>query len=64
MEAMLIAALIYIAVGAACCAHPRGRALPGDFGWRGQFAVFRDTLPDVLCWPLVLWRLTQGSAPD
>jgi len=31
-----------------------------DFHWRGQVAIFLDTLPTVLTWPLVVWRLAAA----
>lgn len=56
MEFILTAVLVYIAIGAACFAHPASPALPDDFHWRNQIGVFRATLPEVLAWPLALWR--------
>jgi hypothetical protein len=56
MEILLISALCYIAIGAAFFAHPASPALPDDFHWRSQIAVFRATLPEVVLWPLTLWR--------
>lgn len=56
METLLTIALMYLAVGAAFFAHPASPALPSDFSWRNQIAVFRATLPAVLCWPFSLWR--------
>ena len=47
---------MYVAIGAACFAHPASPALPDDFHWRNQIGVFRATLPEVLAWPLTLWR--------
>jgi hypothetical protein len=49
--------LFYLAVGAALFAHARYPGIPQDFDWRSQIAVFRATLPEVLAWPLALWRL-------
>jgi hypothetical protein len=57
MEHLGILILMYLAIGAACFAHPREHAELGDFHWRGQIAIFMDTLPAVLTWPLVVWRL-------
>jgi len=56
MEILLSFLLAYVAIGAACFAHPGSPALPDDFHWRRQIDVFRATLPDVLGWPLALWR--------
>ena len=56
MEIIVTAVLVYIAVGVACFAHPASPALPDDFHWRNQVGVFRATLPEVLAWPLALWR--------
>jgi hypothetical protein len=39
--------------------------MPSDFHWRNQAGVFRDSLPEVLGWPLALWRLCcQGRFFD
>jgi hypothetical protein len=56
MEILVTAAILYVAIGAIFFAHPASPAMPDDFHWRGQFGVFLATLPDVLAWPLVLWR--------
>ena len=60
MEHLAIAALAYLGAGALCFAHPSGPASPADFTWRGQGAVFFDSLPAVLTWPLALWHLCRG----
>jgi hypothetical protein len=57
MEYLVVGVLMYLAIGAACFAHPSERAEPQDFHWRDQIAIFLDTFPAVLTWPLVLWRL-------
>jgi hypothetical protein len=56
MEILVTAALVYVAIGAAFFAHPASPARPDDFHWRNQIDVFRATLPDVLSWPVALWR--------
>ncbi len=56
MEIFVTAVLFYVAVGAAFFAHPASPAVPNDFHWRSQIAVFRTSLPEVLAWPLALWR--------
>lgn len=56
MHLLVIAVLFYLAVGAAFFSHPPSPALPDDFHWRGQLAVFRATLPEVLLWPVALWH--------
>ncbi len=56
MGTLLSFFLIYLAIGAVLFAHPSGPVGPSDFHWRNQIAVFRDSLPDVLGWPLALWR--------
>ena len=61
METLLIVAMMYVAVGAAWFAHPQGRAEPNDFDWRAQLGVFRDSLPEVIAWPLVLWRVCRDA---
>jgi hypothetical protein len=60
MEILITSALLYLAVGATCCAHPASPSTPDDFHWKNQVAVFRATLPDVLLWPAALWRLGRG----
>ena len=60
MEIFLTSALVYIAIGAAFFAHPASPALPDDFHWRSQIGVFRATLPEVLAWPVALWRFGRA----
>jgi ribose/xylose/arabinose/galactoside ABC-type transport system permease subunit len=57
MEFVATLILFYLAVGAALFAHARYPGVPNDFDWRSQIAIFRATLPEVLAWPLALWRL-------
>ena len=57
MEVLVTFALVYLAIGAACFSHPPAPATPNDFHWQNQISVFRTTLPLVMTWPLVLWRL-------
>lgn len=61
METLVELALIYLAIGALLFALIPGQALPVDFHWRNQAGAFRDSLPEVLTWPLVLWRLCQKA---
>lgn len=61
MEILLTSVLCYVAIGAAWFAHPASPATPDDFHWRAQIGVFRSTLPEVLAWPLALWRLGRAS---
>ena len=56
MEILITSIFAYLAIGAVCFAHPPSPAMPDDFHWRRQIEVFRATLPDVLAWPLALWR--------
>ena len=56
MEILITSGLFYVAIGAAFFAHPASPALPDDFHWRSQIEVFRATLPEVLAWPMALWR--------
>ena len=49
--------LFYLAVGAALFAHASYPAVPDDFDWRTQSAIFRATFVEVLAWPLALFRL-------
>ena len=62
MESLVEFLLIYIAIGAVLFALIPGQALPADFHWRGQAAAFRDSLPEVLGWPLALWRIVRDGA--
>src|SRR5439155_25218668 len=59
MEILVTSALLYIAIGAAFFAHPASPATPDDFHWRSQVGVVRAPLPDVLAWPLTLWRFAR-----
>src|SRR5215469_503145 len=63
MEILVTAVLCYFAIGAAFFAYPASPAVPNDFHWRSQIGVFRASLPEVLAWPLTLWRFcrTFGS---
>ena len=61
MEIMVELALIYLAVGAVLFALIPGQALPTDFHWRAQADAFRDSVPEVLAWPLVLWRFCRNG---
>jgi hypothetical protein len=56
MEIILTLGLCYLAIGAAFFAHPASPAMPGDFHWRNQIDIFRTSLPEVLAWPVTLWR--------
>jgi hypothetical protein len=62
MEILATAALCYLAIGAAFFAHPASPAAPDDFHWRRQIGVFRASLPEVLGWPLTLWRFARGCS--
>jgi hypothetical protein len=55
----LISVLCYFAIGAAFFAHPVSPATPNDFHWRTQVGIFRATLPEVLLWPVSLWRFSR-----
>jgi hypothetical protein len=61
MEILVELALIYVAIGALLFALIPGQALPVDFHWRNQADAFRNSLPEVLAWPLVLWRFCQDQ---
>lgn len=61
MESLVDFVMIYLAIGAVLFALFPGQALPADFHWRNQAAVFRDSLPDVLTWPLALWRVYRNG---
>ena len=64
-HALVTAALVYLAVGAAFFAHPPNPARPDDFDWRNQIDIFRATLPEVLAWPVALWRFGRSCfGPD
>jgi hypothetical protein len=59
LETFVELALIYLAVGAVLFALVPGQAMPDDFHWRNQVGAFRDSVPEVLTWPLGLWRLCR-----
>lgn len=61
MMHLAILAMMYLAIGAVLFAQPNpGSVEPADFTWRRQGAIFRETLPAVLAWPLNLWRLLRS----
>jgi hypothetical protein len=60
MEIAVTLLLMYLAMGVAFFAHPRGRATPDNFTPMGQASIFFDTLPLVLTWPLAVWRLIDA----
>jgi hypothetical protein len=60
MEIAVTLLIMYVAMGVAFFAHPRGRATVTDFTPLGQASVFFDTLPLVLTWPLAVWRLLDA----
>ena len=60
MESLVGFTLGYLAIGAAFFAHPAVPASPDDFHWRSQIRVFQASLPDVLMWPLALWRFGKS----
>jgi len=59
MQALATLILVYLALGAACFAHPVSQARSADFTWRGQWTIFVHTLPAVLTWPLALWQMRR-----
>jgi hypothetical protein len=61
METLVELALIYLAIGAVLFALIPGQALPSDFHWRNQAVAFRDSLPEVLVWPLALWHVFRNG---
>jgi hypothetical protein len=61
IETLIELALIYLAIGAVLFALIPGQALPSDFHWRNQAVAFRDSLPEVLVWPLALWRICRNG---
>jgi hypothetical protein len=61
MESLAQFTLIYLAIGAVLFALIPGQGLPADFHWRNQVLAFRDSLPDVLTWPLALWRVCRNG---
>jgi hypothetical protein len=52
MTTLITALLCYIGFGALTCASPRN----GEWTPREQWDLFRETLRDVLIWPVALWR--------
>jgi hypothetical protein len=61
METVVEFVLVYLAIGAVLFALIPGQALPTDFHWRNQADAFRDSLPEVLVWPLALWRSCRSG---
>ena len=61
MDILVTAALCYLAIGAAFFAHPPSPVMLDDFNWRRQAGVFRASLPEVLAWPVTLWRFCRNS---
>jgi hypothetical protein len=61
METLVEFVLIYVAIGAVLFALIPGQALPTDFHWRSQAGAFRDSLPEVLAWPVTLWRFCRDG---
>lgn len=61
METLLICALAYLALGAALFSHPPAPARPDDFHWKSQIGVFCESLPEVLVWPLALYRFALAG---
>ena len=59
MESLAEFVMVYLAVGALLFALFPGQALPVDFHWRNQAKAFRDSLPEVLVWPLAFWQLCR-----
>ena len=60
MDILFTCMLCYLAIGAAFFAHPASPATPNDFHWRSQVGVFSASLPDVLLWPVTLWRFGRA----
>ena len=60
MQILATSLLLYLALGAAFFAHPASPAVPDDFHWRNQIGVFRRSLPEVLAWPVTLWRFGRA----
>jgi hypothetical protein len=60
MGTLVNSAMIYLAIGAVLFAHPPSPTVPGDFDWRVQVGVFRNSLPEVLGWPVALWLVCIG----
>jgi hypothetical protein len=61
METVFIFVLAYVALGAVLFSHPPAPARPDDFHWRNQIGVFCASLPEVLTWPLALWRFALAG---
>jgi hypothetical protein len=65
METVVELGLIYVAIGAILFALLPGQAAPIDFHWRNQATAFLDSVPDVMAWPLALWRFCRDCGfPD
>ena len=61
METLFLFALGYLALGAALFSHPPAPAQPDDFHWKNQIGVFLGSLPEVLVWPLALYRFALAQ---
>jgi hypothetical protein len=61
METVFICVLAYLALGATLFSHPPAPARPDDFHWKNQVGVFCRSLPEVLAWPLTLYRFAQAA---
>ena len=61
METLFIFAIGYLALGAALFSHPRAPVHPDDFHWKNQIGVFRASLPEVLVWPVALYRFALAQ---
>jgi hypothetical protein len=61
METLVEFVLIYLAIGAVLFALIPGQAHPTDFHWRRQADAFRDSLPEVVAWPIALWRFFRNG---
>jgi hypothetical protein len=60
MADLVTLAMIYVAVGVGLFAQPwPGTARPDDFTWQRQGEIFFETLPHVLGWPMMLWRVLR-----
>ena len=61
MEMLVEIVLVYLAIGAVLFALIPGQAMPADFHWRNQADAFRNSLPEVVAWPLVIWRFFRNG---
>ena len=65
METLAESALLYLAIGTILFGLMPRQGTLSDLNWRSQAEAFRDSVPEVLGWPLALWRFCRNTRfPD